>query len=167
MVYEMEINCIAIMRRSSDSWLNATQILKAAGIVKARRAKIIEREILIGEHEKVQGGFGKYQGVWINYERGVELCRQYGVEEQLRPLLDYDIGQAGVGAPPKKEVIATQRRLSDIWSRVETPTKKQAIATQRIRSSNWSRMAKSWSGTQNHTILHQTTKYHTMSWQEG
>ncbi|KAH8585818.1 transcription regulator HTH, apses-type DNA-binding domain-containing protein [Bisporella sp. PMI_857] len=57
-VYEMEVNGIAVMRRRNDSWLNATQILKVAGIEKLKRTKILEKEIFIGEHEKVQGGYG-------------------------------------------------------------------------------------------------------------
>jgi len=105
------------MRRSSDSWLNATQILNAAGIVKEQREKIVEREIIIGDHEKVQDGYRKYQGVWINYERGVELCQQYGVEELLRPLLNYNIDQdrvspikRGMQTPRKEQVMAAQPR---------------------------------------------------------
>ncbi|KAL6702453.1 transcriptional regulator swi6 [Coniothyrium glycines] len=115
-VYEMEINRIAVMRRRSDGWLNATQILKVAGVDKGKRTKVLEKEILTGEHEKVQGGYGKYQGTWINYRRGREFCRQYGVEDLLRPLLDYDIsadGNAGHG--------------------IETPTKEQAMAANRKR----------------------------------
>ena len=119
-VYEMDVNNIAVMRRRSDSWLNATQILKVAGIDKGKRTKVLEKEILAGEHEKVQGGYGKYQGTWINYKRGREFCRQYGVEDLLRPLLEYDMGQDGV-------TLAGQ-------GGVETPTKEQAMAAQRKRN---------------------------------
>ena len=118
----MEVNGIAVMRRRSDSWLNATQILKVAGIDKGKRTKVLEKEILVGDHEKVQGGYGKYQGTWINYKRGVDFCRQYGVEELLRPLLDYDMGQDGMSA-------AGQGGL-------DTPTKEQAMAAQRKRFYN-------------------------------
>lgn len=58
-VYEVEVNGIAVMRRRSDGWLNATQILKVAGVDKGKRTKVLEKEILVGEHEKVQGGYGK------------------------------------------------------------------------------------------------------------
>ncbi|KAI9872941.1 MAG: transcriptional regulator swi6 [Pleopsidium flavum] len=121
-VYEMEVNNIAVMRRRSDSWLNATQILKVAGIEKGKRTKVLEKEILVGEHEKVQGGYGKYQGTWINYKRGVDFCQQYGVEELLRPLLNYDMGQDGISAAGQ--------------GGVETPTKEQAMAAQRKRLYN-------------------------------
>lgn len=120
-VYEMEVNGVAVMRRRSDSWLNATQILKVAGVEKGKRTKVLEKEILSGEHEKVQGGYGKYQGTWINYKRGVEFCRQYGVEDILKPLLEYDVVSDGViGA----------------HGGMETPTKEQAMAAQRKRLYN-------------------------------
>lgn len=111
----MEVNRVAVMRRRSDGWLNATQILKVAGVDKGKRTKVLEKEILTGEHEKVQGGYGKYQGTWINYRRGREFCRQYGVEDILRPLLDYDIsidgGQSqGIETPTKEQAMAANRK---------------------------------------------------------
>ncbi|KAH8705932.1 putative apses transcription factor [Talaromyces proteolyticus] len=118
-VYEMEVNGVAVMKRRSDSWLNATQILKVAGVVKAKRTKTLEKEIAAGEHEKVQGGYGKYQGTWVSYQRGVDLCREYQVEELLRPLLEYDMADGNT------------RRAS-----LETPTKEQAMAAQRKRLYN-------------------------------
>jgi regulatory protein SWI6 len=66
-VYECMIRGIAVMRRRGDSYVNATQILKVAGVDKGRRTKILEKEILPGKHEIVQGGYGKYQGTWYAY----------------------------------------------------------------------------------------------------
>ncbi|PVU98126.1 hypothetical protein BB561_000122 [Smittium simulii] len=88
-VYEMICRGIAVMKRSKDSWLNATQILKVAGIDKGRRTKILEREVLGNEHEKVQGGYGKYQGTWVPYDRGLQLCKQFNVIEQLKPIIEH------------------------------------------------------------------------------
>ena len=133
-VFEMEVNGVAVMRRRADSWLNATQILKVAGVDKGKRTKVLEKEILSGEHEKVQGGYGKYQGTWINYQRGREFCRQYGVEHLLLPLLEYDVGNDGTsGQPPG----------------METPTKEQAMAAQRKRmyGADGRTMSQSSSGT--------------------
>nr|POE94702.1 cell division cycle-related protein res1/sct1 [Quercus suber]POE94708.1 cell division cycle-related protein res1/sct1 [Quercus suber] len=118
-VYEMEVQGIACMRRRSDGWLNATQILKVAGVDKGKRTKVLEKEVLTGEHEKVQGGYGKYQGTWISYRRGREFCRQYGVEDILRPLLDYDVSSDGSGGQGQ-----------------DTPTKEQAMAANRKRFYN-------------------------------
>lgn len=55
-VFEAMIRGISVMRRTSDAWVNATQILKVAGIPKSARTKILDKEIVLGEHEKVQGG---------------------------------------------------------------------------------------------------------------
>jgi regulatory protein SWI6 len=120
-VYEMEVNTVAVMRRQQDSWLNATQILKVAGVDKGRRTKILEKEIQTGEHEKVQGGYGKYQGTWIPFERGLEVCRQYGVAELLQTLLTHNMPSDGAGGA-----------TADI----DTPTKEQAMAAQRKRMYN-------------------------------
>lgn len=113
----MEVNGVAVMRRRADSWLNATQILKVAGVDKGKRTKVLEKEVQTGEHEKVQGGYGKYQGTWINYRRGREFCRQYDVEHLLLPLLEYDITGDGINAQQN----------------IDTPTKEQAMAAQRKR----------------------------------
>jgi hypothetical protein len=93
-VFELMIRGIACMRRRSDGYINATQILKIAGIDKARRTKILEKEILTGEHEKVQGGYGKYQGTWIPLKRAQELSATYNVAHLLSPLLEFDPSNA-------------------------------------------------------------------------
>ena len=110
------------MKRRSDSWMNATQILKVAGVGKAKRTKALDKEIAAGEHEKVQGGYGKYQGTWVNFQRSLDLCREYHVVDLLRPLLDYDMGPDGVG-PGQSNLL-------------DTPTKEQAMAAQRKRLHN-------------------------------
>lgn len=56
------------MRRRHDDWINATHILKAAGFDKPARTRILEREVQKDVHEKIQGGYGKYQGTssrWV------------------------------------------------------------------------------------------------------
>jgi hypothetical protein len=64
-VYEIMCRDVPIMRRMADSYMNATQILKIAGFSKPKRTKILEQEVLQGLHEKIQGGYGKYQGTWF------------------------------------------------------------------------------------------------------
>lgn len=61
-VYELKIAGDHVMRRRSDDWINATHILKIAGFDKPARTRILEREVQKGVHEKIQGGYGKYQG---------------------------------------------------------------------------------------------------------
>ncbi|GAA5986626.1 hypothetical protein JCM10908_003828 [Rhodotorula pacifica] len=88
-VYEMPCHGVAVMRRKADAWLNATQILKVAGFDKPQRTRVLEREVQKNTHEKVQGGYGKYQGTWVPMERGVALSRQYGVDRLLQPIFDF------------------------------------------------------------------------------
>ncbi|KAI7902939.1 uncharacterized protein BX663DRAFT_508947 [Cokeromyces recurvatus] len=90
-VFETIINGVAVMRRQTDSFMNATQILKVANIEKGKRTKILEKEVLIGEHEKVQGGYGKYQGTWIPFNKSREIAEKYGVKEVLAPIMDFDM----------------------------------------------------------------------------
>ncbi|KAH9479381.1 Start control protein cdc10 [Psilocybe cubensis] len=99
-VYECMVRGIAVMRRRNDSYVNATQILKVAGVDKGRRTKILEKEILPGKHEIVQGGYGKYQGTWIPLERGRDIALQYGVAPLLSPLFDFTPTTNSLGALP-------------------------------------------------------------------
>lgn len=86
-VFELEVQGMPVMRRVKDSALNATQILKLAGVDKAKRTKSLE---LIGDHEKVQGGYGPFQGTWVPFETGVKLAQQYNVYNLLYPLFYHD-----------------------------------------------------------------------------
>lgn len=133
-VYEMLCKDVAVMRRRSDSYLNATQILKVADFDKPQRTRILEREVQIGKHEKIQGGYGKYQGIytgytyslllrvgepyqnmycfigtWVPFERGVELAKQYNVDHLLKPLLDFVPGSESPPTAPKHLTAATYK----------------------------------------------------------
>ncbi|GAA98270.1 uncharacterized protein L969DRAFT_93127 [Mixia osmundae IAM 14324] len=88
-VYEMPCKSVPVMRRRVDNWVNATQILKVAGFDKPQRTRVLEREVQKAIHEKIQGGYGKYQGTWIPMERGVALAQQYGVIALLQPIFDF------------------------------------------------------------------------------
>ena len=115
------------MRRRSDSWLNATQILKVAGFDKPQRTRVLEREVQKGEHEKVQGGYGKYQGrsftvydsflvtkqlpgTWIPLERGLTLAKQYNCEILLRPIIEFTPAAKSPPLAPKHLVTSTVSR---------------------------------------------------------
>ncbi|KAH7890817.1 apses-domain-containing protein [Phlebopus sp. FC_14] len=111
-VYECMVRGIAVMRRRGDSYVNATQILKVAGIEKGRRTKILEKEILPGKHEIVQGGYGKYQGTWIPLERGRNIAAQYGVAPLLAPLFDFTPSTNSLGSLPAGNTTSSPRPLS-------------------------------------------------------
>ena len=64
-VFEFNVENNHVMRRRADDWINATHILKVADFDKPARTRILEREVQKGVHEKVQGGYGKYQGMRV------------------------------------------------------------------------------------------------------
>ncbi|TIB08683.1 hypothetical protein E3P89_03440 [Wallemia ichthyophaga] len=100
-VYEFNCKNIAVMKRRSDEWMNATQILKVANFDKPQRTRILEREVQKGVHEKVQGGYGKYQGTWIPMARSVDLVKQYRIQLLLDPIINYHPGSQSPPLAPK------------------------------------------------------------------
>ncbi|KAF9105442.1 hypothetical protein BGX29_012208 [Mortierella sp. GBA35] len=130
-VFEMICKGVAVMRRRSDSYLNATQILKVAEFDKPQRTRILEREVQKGEHEKVQGGYGKYQGTWVPYERGLQLCQEYNVLEVLQPLLNYQTRANSPPLAPKHITAATNRPRKPKEPRVPGAPKTKKSKTQR------------------------------------
>ncbi|KAG0235554.1 hypothetical protein B0O80DRAFT_450319 [Mortierella sp. GBAus27b] len=135
-VYEFVCRGIAVMRRKHDSYLNATQILKVAGIEKGRRTKILERDILSGDHEKVQGGYGKYQGTWVPFQRGKELAKEFMVESHLKPLLEYAIpaGDVDIFTPTKEMVILKVKDSTKTPKGSMSP--RQSPASKRVRGTS-------------------------------
>ncbi|TVY73179.1 Cell division cycle-related protein res2/pct1 [Lachnellula suecica] len=90
-----------VMRRRHDDWINATHILKAAGFDKPARTRILEREVQKENHEKVQGGYGKYQGTWVSLEQGEALAQRNNVYEKLRPIFEFIPGNISPPPAPK------------------------------------------------------------------
>lgn len=118
------------MRRCKDNWVNATQILKCCNFPKAKRTKILEKGVQIGLHEKVQGGFGKFQGTWIPLEDAQKLADEYGVTAEMAPVLYLDVSDpssipAKVKSTPKDPTPTKRKYNKKPVKRLdETPTKK-------------------------------------------
>ncbi|CAO3686433.1 unnamed protein product [Rhizopus stolonifer] len=110
-VYEMMIHGIATMVRGSDSYLNATQILKVAGFEKTQRTKILDQEDL-KDYDKVQGGYGKYQGTWIPFEQGKALAEKYDVLDTMLPLLSFNPSDTSEQIPTKEQALSEQRAFT-------------------------------------------------------
>jgi transcription factor MBP1 len=98
-VYEFIHPKSSVMRRKKDGWVNATHILKVANFPKAKRTRILEKDVQTGVHEKVQGGYGKYQGTWVPLKRAIEIAQQFGVLNDLNPVFDY-ISNGSITPPP-------------------------------------------------------------------
>ncbi|CAH6719544.1 regulatory protein Swi4p [[Candida] jaroonii] len=94
-VYESVINDCPLMRRCKDDWVNATQILKCCNFSKAKRTKILEKGVQQGLHEKIQGGYGRFQGTWIPLPDAQRLAHTYGVTPEMAPVLFFDASNPG------------------------------------------------------------------------
>ena len=99
-VFEFVTDEGPIMRRKSDSWINATHILKIAKFPKAKRTRILEKDVQTGIHEKVQGGYGKYQGTYIPLSLGIELANSFGVYDELKPIFEFNYVEGKSTTPP-------------------------------------------------------------------
>lgn len=88
------------MRRKSDGWINATHILKIAKFPKAKRTRILEKDVQTGVHEKVQGGYGKYQGTYVPLDLGADIARMFGVYEILEPIFKFTYVEGKSETPP-------------------------------------------------------------------
>lgn len=78
-----------LMRRCSDDWVNATQILKVAQFPKAQRTKILEKQVHQFTHEKIQGGYGRFQGTWVPLDIAQQLAESNGIKRDEAPILYY------------------------------------------------------------------------------
>lgn len=96
-VWVSKLKNVDVMRRQVDGWVNATHLLKVADFDKPRRTRILERDVQTGQHEKVQGGYGKYQGTWIPLDRARSLSEQVGILDIVNDLLEFS-SQDGVVA---------------------------------------------------------------------
>ncbi|WFD35268.1 Transcription factor mbp1 (MBF subunit p120) [Malassezia cuniculi] len=108
-VYECLIKDVAVMRRRSDAWLNATQLLKVVGLDKSQRTRVLEKEIQKGVHEKVQGGYGKYQGTWIPMDVALALADHYNIRDLLEPITSFDPSRGSPPPAPKHAVASSGR----------------------------------------------------------
>ncbi|CUM66171.1 uncharacterized protein PRCAT00003829001 [Priceomyces carsonii] len=99
-VFEFVTSEGPIMRRKSDSWINATHILKIARFPKAKRTRILEKDVQTGIHEKVQGGYGKYQGTYVPLDIGASIAKNFDVFDVLRPIFEFKYIEGKSETPP-------------------------------------------------------------------
>ena len=128
------------MRRRVDGFINATHILKVADYDKPARTRILEREVQKGKHEKIQGGYGKYQGeqwymgwhllspadpsvgTWVPLDDGRLLAERNGVLEKLLPILDFVQGDRSPPPAPKHTTNSNKPKASKAPNNKKVPS---------------------------------------------
>lgn len=133
-VYELVHPRCSVMRRKNDDWVNATHILKVANFPKAKRTRILERDVQTGVHEKVQGGYGKYQGTWVPMNRAVQLAKQYGVFTDLQPILEFDSSKSDWDPPPAPKHHHASSKNSRKATLARRSATMPAVASKALRS---------------------------------
>ncbi|KAF7291062.1 Transcriptional factor [Mycena chlorophos] len=78
-VYEHSVNGVVVMRRLADDYVNARQILSAAGVT--RRPSKLSGDSIPGCHPQCRG-------IWIPLAQARELAQKHGVQRPLAPLFD-------------------------------------------------------------------------------
>ncbi|GME97552.1 unnamed protein product [[Candida] boidinii] len=139
-VYELLNPKSSVMRRRNDGWINATHILKVADFPKAKRTRILEKDVQIGLHEKVQGGYGKYQGTWVPMERAIEIAKEFKVFEELIPIFDYRSTNGANSPPPAPKhhhassgANKKNKQAKEVKDNKDTKTTKQAKETKNTK----------------------------------
>ena len=69
----------------------------------------MEREVQKGVHEKIQGGYGKYQGTWIPLHEGRNLAEKNGILHKISKIFDYVAGERSPPPAPKHTTAASAK----------------------------------------------------------
>lgn len=79
----VELSGIAVTRRCDNNMINGTKLLNSAIVTRGRRDGILKGERV--RHVVKVGGM-EFKGVWIPFERALEMARREQVLENLYPL---------------------------------------------------------------------------------
>lgn len=118
--YSKEKPPCLVMRRCNDNWLNITQVFKAGSFTKAQRTKILEKESNEIKHEKIQGGYGRFQGTWIPWESTKYLVEKYNIQNVVvKRIVEFEPDANNL--PPRRSKVAQIKKL-DPTARITSPS---------------------------------------------
>ncbi|QLQ79103.1 hypothetical protein HG537_0B04510 [Torulaspora globosa] len=119
-----------VMRRTQDDWINITQVFKIAQFSKTQRTKVLEKESNDMRHEKVQGGYGRFQGTWIPLENAKYMVSKYNIRDPVvNRILEFKLDPQNPPVKRSKNSVLKRSspngRISSPSSYNKTPKKKQ------------------------------------------
>ena len=123
-----------VMVRRSDFRINASHIVKLAG--RARHTvKGLRKRSGSKKYKILQGGRNKHQGTYVDFDIGIEQCREYGLPElekrlhSLRRTLEGPVSEAEPShvepRPPVSDTVSARNESFEsrgIWNRDPPPT---------------------------------------------
>ncbi|KAI4649979.1 uncharacterized protein J4E78_008260 [Alternaria triticimaculans] len=87
--YQVETRGVSVARRDDNRMINGTKLLTLTGMTAARKGDLLKRE---KTKHVVKLGPTHFKGVWIPFERALELANAEKVVDLLYPLFVDDIG---------------------------------------------------------------------------
>ncbi|KAL6940328.1 hypothetical protein ACO0QE_004227 [Hanseniaspora vineae] len=100
-----------VMRRVRDDWINITQIFKLAKFSKAKRTRILESESKNIRHEKIQGGYGRFQGTWIALEDAKYIIEKYQLQNPVATKLVSFVEDPNNPIPLREKLHALKKQM--------------------------------------------------------
>lgn len=129
-----------VMRRTADDWVNITQVFKIAQFSKTQRTKVLEKESTDMRHEKVQGGYGRFQGTWIPLENAKYMVSKYNIRD---PVVSTIIGfQLDPMNPPAKRCKNSVLKRSSPNGRITSPSSYNKTPKKKLSASAMARKTK-------------------------
>lgn len=114
--FQVEARGICVARREDNHMINGTGLLKVAGMMKDRRDGILKSE---GFRHVVKMGPMHLRGVWIPFERALDLANKEQITEEMYPLFVHNIG-ALLYHPTNQ--MRTNQAIAAVERRLETPS---------------------------------------------
>lgn len=122
-----------VMRRTKDDWINITQVLKLAHFTKTQRTRVLEKESVGMEHEKVQGGYGRFQGTWIPLPLAKEIVQKYSIDDPVvTTILNFKLDPDN---PPQRRTKNSILRRASPGARIQSPSSYNKTPKKKILSS--------------------------------
>ncbi|CCF60547.1 hypothetical protein KAFR_0K01930 [Kazachstania africana CBS 2517] len=100
-----------VMRRTRDDWVNITQVFKIAQFSKTQRTKLLEKESMNIQHEKVQGGYGRFQGTWVPLDAARDIAAKYSIQDPVATVL-LNFQPNPTNPPPRRTKNSILRKTS-------------------------------------------------------
>lgn len=108
--YQVEANNVTVVRRADNNMINGTKLLNVAHMTRGRRDGILKLEKI---RHVVKIGSMNLKGVWIPYDRALELAEKEDIVDVLYPLFVRDIksfvANSG-GANPGSSAVTTKQQ---------------------------------------------------------
>jgi hypothetical protein len=112
--YQVEARGVLVARREDNHMINGTKLLNVTGMLRGPRDALLKSE---KTRHVVKIGPMHLKGVWIPFERALELANQHNITEQLYPLFVRDIAsitpQPANPRPDKPTVSQSQSEATE------------------------------------------------------